>query len=302
MMEGNPLSTIKDLTFGENVTSIGDGAFAQCTLLKDLTIPRNIESVGQHAFDYCTGLHNVTIEKITAVKQLSEDDYEYSRPGWDIQIFFGCKTFSVLHFCEDVKIIPSDLCEGVQTIYSDSKTPPLFSLGYFDVPKTATVYVPADALSAYKQADGWKDFWNIVGTEGTGETEEPSGNDGTDETEEPSGNDGTGETEEPSGNDGTGETEEPSGNDGTGETDEPNGNDGTGETEEPSGSDVTNIQGAEAAAPTFSLQGHTLYLSGAATVIRTDGTLVYVGNGPVALTPGCYFIRVAGETRKVMIP
>jgi hypothetical protein len=80
------------------------------------------------------------------------------------------------------------------------------------------------------------------------------------------------------------------------------GNDGTGETEEPSGSDVTNIQGAEAAAPTFSLQGHTLYLSGAATVIRTDGTLVYVGNGPVALTPGCYFIRVAGETRKVMIP
>jgi hypothetical protein len=163
MMEGNPLSTIKDLTFGKNVTSIGDGAFSQCCLLKDLTIPRNIENVGQHAFDYCTGLRNVTIEKITAVKQQSEFDYEYSSPGWDIQIFFGCGTFSVLHFCEDVKIIPSDLCGGVQTIYSDSKTPPLFNLGYFDVPKTATVYVPADAVLAYKEADVWKEFWNIVG-------------------------------------------------------------------------------------------------------------------------------------------
>jgi hypothetical protein len=67
MMEGNPLSTIKYLTFGENVTTIGSGAFSQCSLLKDLTIPKNIENVGEHAFDYCIGLRNVTIEKITAV-------------------------------------------------------------------------------------------------------------------------------------------------------------------------------------------------------------------------------------------
>jgi hypothetical protein len=162
-MEGNPLSTIKYLTFGENVTTIGSGAFSQCSLLKDLTIPKNIENVGEHAFDYCIGLRNVTIEKITAVKQLSEFDYESSRPGWDTQIFFGCSTFSVLRFGEDVKIIPSDLCGGVKTIYSDSKNPPLFNLGYFDVPKTATVYVPADAVLAYKEADVWKEFWNIVG-------------------------------------------------------------------------------------------------------------------------------------------
>ncbi len=52
---------IKTVTFGNNVTSIGNGAFIGCTGLTDITIPDSVTSIGYSAFQGCTGLTSVTI-------------------------------------------------------------------------------------------------------------------------------------------------------------------------------------------------------------------------------------------------
>jgi len=46
---------------GLPVTSIGGGAFSQCTRLTSVTIPNSVTSIGYEAFNYCTSLTSVTI-------------------------------------------------------------------------------------------------------------------------------------------------------------------------------------------------------------------------------------------------
>lgn len=46
---------------GLPVTSIGNGAFANCTTLTGITIPNKVTTIGDNAFDGCTGLTSVTI-------------------------------------------------------------------------------------------------------------------------------------------------------------------------------------------------------------------------------------------------
>ncbi len=49
------------LTIGNNVTSIGERAFLDCSLLTSITIPDSITSIGEGAFSGCTSLTSITI-------------------------------------------------------------------------------------------------------------------------------------------------------------------------------------------------------------------------------------------------
>lgn len=46
---------------GNSVTSIGNGAFSDCTSLTNITIPNSVTSIGYSAFRRCTSLTNVSI-------------------------------------------------------------------------------------------------------------------------------------------------------------------------------------------------------------------------------------------------
>ena len=52
---------IKSIIIPDSVTSIGDGAFDECTGLTSVTIPPSVTSIGDGAFEGCTGLTSVTI-------------------------------------------------------------------------------------------------------------------------------------------------------------------------------------------------------------------------------------------------
>ena len=54
-------SSITSVTIGNNVTSIGDGAFYDCYELTRVTIPNSVTSIGNHAFYDCSKLTSVTI-------------------------------------------------------------------------------------------------------------------------------------------------------------------------------------------------------------------------------------------------
>lgn len=54
--------SLTKVTFGENVTSIGEGAFFGCTALSNVTFQNsNLTSIDRNAFDECSSLNSITI-------------------------------------------------------------------------------------------------------------------------------------------------------------------------------------------------------------------------------------------------
>lgn len=51
----------KNTTIPNGVTTIGGGAFSDCTGLESVTIPESVTTIGRNAFEGCTGLISVTI-------------------------------------------------------------------------------------------------------------------------------------------------------------------------------------------------------------------------------------------------
>ena len=68
----------------DSVTSIGDGAFLECSNLESLAIPEGVSTIGVQAFYWCTNLKNITIPK--TVKKIG------------ISSFFKCDTLADVYY------------------------------------------------------------------------------------------------------------------------------------------------------------------------------------------------------------
>ena len=59
---------VKEYIIGDNITSIGNYAFYQCSGLTSVTIPDSVTSIGTNAFNGCSGLTSVTIpDSVTSI-------------------------------------------------------------------------------------------------------------------------------------------------------------------------------------------------------------------------------------------
>ena len=60
--------TIKNVTIGNSLTTIGSSAFSGCTGLTEITIPTSVTLIDSYAFQGCTGLTEITIpNSVTAI-------------------------------------------------------------------------------------------------------------------------------------------------------------------------------------------------------------------------------------------
>ncbi len=73
------IETLKSVTIGNSVTSIGEHVFGRCSGLTSVTIPNSVTSIGSDAFEYCTGLKEVHISDIAAWCNIDFKTY-YSNP------------------------------------------------------------------------------------------------------------------------------------------------------------------------------------------------------------------------------
>ena len=141
------------------VTTIGDYAFGDCSSLTSITLPESLTSIGEYVFQFCSSLASIVIpEGVTSIEDGT---------------FSCCSSLASITFPESLTSIGENafqLCSNLQKIHSLAITPPTCKSDCFwDVDKSAcTLYVPKGALEAYKAADEWKDFVNIVEEEYTG--------------------------------------------------------------------------------------------------------------------------------------
>ena len=150
---GNLIIPAKVIYIGKTytVTSIGNGAFSDCSGLTSVEIPNSVTSIGNSAFWKCSGLTEVTIgNSVTSI---------------GANAFFGCSGLTSVEIPNSVTSIGSGAfksCSNIRSIYCQSTTPPTYNNGFDDdVLMYSTLYVPTGCKSAYEAVDPWRNFWNI---------------------------------------------------------------------------------------------------------------------------------------------
>ena len=145
--------SLTSVTIPNSVTSIGGSAFYNCSSLTSVTIPNSVTSIiGFQAFYNCTGLTSVTIPD--SVTSIGYEAFAYCRGLTSVTIGNSVTSIGERAFYN---------CSGLTYVTCFATTPPQLDSYVFDgVDKSIPLYVPAGSVSAYKSAEGWKDFSNIL--------------------------------------------------------------------------------------------------------------------------------------------
>ena len=170
-----------------SVTIFGNGAFQGCSSLSSITVPRSVLSIGLSAFSNCRNLKTFTIqdgpielifengfndhfsgsqiETIYLGRNLADDNS--GRVLYNPDPFSGNTALKSVTIGNNVTMINRNSfnnCIGLTTITSRNSTPPTTGSNCFYGVNTTTcrIYVPTGRVTAYKAADGWKDFQNIL--------------------------------------------------------------------------------------------------------------------------------------------
>lgn len=175
-------SGLESITIPSTVEVIGYGSFGYCSNLRHVTIedsttPIRVTSLGSNnpsvgSVDYDLPLAYSEIENIYVGRDAvtnDKDRYPTSLGLTGHNATNGGYTVKTITFGSDVTNASSVISnypsylEAVVSITCKSQTPPEIWTG--DIPNqsfmTTKVYVPASALQAYKDNEGWSKFWNI---------------------------------------------------------------------------------------------------------------------------------------------
>ena len=185
--------SLTQITIPNSVTSIGDDAFSFCTSLTQITIPNSVTSIGDNAFNCCQSLTQITIPN--SVTSIGNDAFLFCTSLTQITIpnsvtsignkaFYGCSSLKSVFLNNGLKeigdnaffscnslpqiTIPSSVTSFGKQLFSISPefkkmtvlatVPPTVTDETFSTYANIQVYVPAEALEAYKAAEGWKNL------------------------------------------------------------------------------------------------------------------------------------------------
>ena len=141
------------VTIPDGMILIGNSAFDVCRNLASITIPDSVISIGNNAFDCCDNLTSVTMGN--SVTSIGNCAFDY------------CPNLTSITIPDSVTEIGNsvfNMCGSLTAIYCKATIPPSSgsNIVYTYHRDKVTLYVPVGTTEAYKDADGWKEFKNIV--------------------------------------------------------------------------------------------------------------------------------------------
>ncbi len=184
---------LTSVVFSNNLTYIGKWAFTLCSHLPSVTIPESVRCIDQIAFYWCDRLTKVVINSNEVVARENEQFYTLrSCFGPQVKEFVlgeDVRKIAYIACSESEKLttvtISGNLtciedsafhkCSSITDMYCYAEQVPEMGKDVFidSNYKKATLHVPANAVEAYKSAEQWKDFGNIVAL--TDEDPKPTG-------------------------------------------------------------------------------------------------------------------------------
>ena len=152
---------IKDLVIPSSVTHIGYGVFRECSGLTSVTIPNSVTSIGQDAFRGCTGLTSVTIPN--SVTYIGGTAFYQCSGLTSVTIGNGIdKNLSSLE--QNIQSYAFAGCPELTDVYCYAEGVPSTKSGVFkdSYIEYATLHVPFVSVDAYKAAEPWGGFKDVV--------------------------------------------------------------------------------------------------------------------------------------------
>ena len=144
-------SDLTNVSIPNSITFLSPGIFRDCTSLTSIDIPNSVTAIGEGAFS-SSGLTNIDIpNSVTTIGEMA---------------FYSCSSLREISIPYSVTSIDDYAfiyCSGLTEMYCLASTPPSVGSSVFKGCYSATLYVPEEAVNAYRSADGWKAFANIVG-------------------------------------------------------------------------------------------------------------------------------------------
>lgn len=123
-------TSLKSVTIPNSVTLLASGAFADCTSLTSVTIPNSVTYMGDRVFRGCTNLNTISIG--SGMKEMYAET------------FANCTALMRVYcYAESVPNTPSDAFNG-------------------SFPEYINLYVPANAVEAYKSTSPWSSFKAVL--------------------------------------------------------------------------------------------------------------------------------------------
>ena len=182
-------SNLTSVTIPNSVTSIGDYAFSDCSLTS-VTIPNSVTSIGKYAFVDCPNLASIVVESGNPNYD-SRNDCNAIIETASNTLIAGCKNTIIpnnvtnigkraFYGCSGLTsvIIPNSVtsignfafynCSGLTSVTALNPTPVAITQNVFTNRTNATLYVPKGSKDAYKAADYWKEFKEIIEIDPTG--------------------------------------------------------------------------------------------------------------------------------------
>ena len=149
-------SNLTSVKFPAGVTEIGESAFAEDVSLKEVLLPNGVRTLAKMAFFRCRNLTKVTLPNgLTTI---------------DESAFFYCDNLQSVTIPASVTSVGAGAFAMLATrpdVYCRATTPPTAAADAFNYSTASgTLHVPVGCVNAYRNAEGWKEFKNIVEMEG----------------------------------------------------------------------------------------------------------------------------------------
>ena len=169
-------SSLSSVNIPNSVTNIGMNAFYGCSSLTSVNIPSSVASIREGTFHGCSSLTSISIpnsvtsigaEAFSGCSSLTFVDLPNSVTSIETRTFDGCTSltsFSIPYSVTNIGIQTFERCSSLSSLICNALIPPTVGSWVFHNTQyqSGTLYVPASAISAYKNADGWKDWKNIL--------------------------------------------------------------------------------------------------------------------------------------------
>lgn len=146
-------SSLKSIELPKKLTAIWPAVFQGCTSMTSINIPSTVTEIGNWAFAGCTNLASVTF---------SDESNDMGETGITIgeRAFANCSlitSFSIPSQVTEIGYGAFNGCNRLDTIESKAVVPPLIQADTFD-DYNKRLYVPADAMINYANAQYWSKF------------------------------------------------------------------------------------------------------------------------------------------------
>ena len=139
------------ITLGNNILEIGEGCFDGCSKLQNVNNTNSVEYIQRDAFRACAALTSITFQNNLRVVNACA--------------FQNCVSLASVEFGNRIDQLGDSAfwgCASLQTIrVANTSTPLIGDDCFYNVPKTASIYVPSCTMNCYRTHYGWNYFSNF---------------------------------------------------------------------------------------------------------------------------------------------